>query len=270
MSVSASRIRVKLGALLGRGTAFSPVVGSPFGEDALIAQLAADSNAKRVCVDIGAHDGITMSNSFKLFRSGWTGLAIELDEQRFGELKKLHRGRDINVKQAKVTPANINVMLRVSGIPSDFGVLSLDIDGYDFYVLEAILAEFRPAVICTEINERIPPPLRFALKYSDNYECDGGACYGQSISKVEQLCEQCNYSIVRLICNNVILMPSEIAPASLSAKAAYVEGFAEMPDRKERFPNDGWEPVASMGTPAARDFIEQEFAYRAGKYILED
>ena len=210
-----------------------------------------------------------MSNSFNLFRAGWTGLAIELDEHRFGELKKLHRRRSIDVTQAKVTPGNVNAILRESGIQSDFGALSLDIDGYDFYVLEAILAEFRPAVICTEINERIPPPLRFALKYSDSYECDGGACYGQSISKVEQLCGQCNYSIVRLICNNLILMPSEIAPASLSAKAAYVEGFVAMPDRSEKFPNDGWEPVFTMGAQAARESIEKEFAYRAGQYVLD-
>ena len=210
-----------------------------------------------------------MSNSFNLFRAGWTGLAIELDEHRFGELKKLHRRRSIDVTQAKVTPGNVNAILRASGIPRDFGVLSLDIDGYDFYVLEEILAEFRPAIICTEINERIPPPLRFALKYSDDYECDGGACFGQSISKVEQLCGRCDYSIVKLICNNAILMPSEIAPSSLSAEAAYVEGFVAMPERSEKFPNGRWEPVASMSTSAAREFIEQEFAYRAGAYVLE-
>ena len=40
----------------------------------------------RFCVDIAASDGVTMSNTYALFKEGWEGLAVEYDAELFSKL----------------------------------------------------------------------------------------------------------------------------------------------------------------------------------------
>jgi len=50
---------------------------------------------------------------------------------------------------------------RPTTFKKDFSVLSLDIDGNDYWGAACDLSQFRPQLIVTEINEKIPPPIRF-------------------------------------------------------------------------------------------------------------
>lgn len=56
----------------------------------------------------------------------------------------------------RADPNSIGSLLKSFDIERNLSVLSLDIDGNDYWVLKAILSEFRPALIVTEINEKIP------------------------------------------------------------------------------------------------------------------
>ena len=105
----------------------------------LLASLGVDEGC---VVDIAACDGVTNSNSIGLYREGWRGLAVEGDADSFSRLAWIHR-RSPAVALARlwVTPENVASLLRAYGVPDDFEVLSLDIDGYDHFVLAALLAE---------------------------------------------------------------------------------------------------------------------------------
>ena len=60
---------------------------SHYGEQGLIErQVATLPPELRVCVDIGASDGVSGSNTLPLFRAGWAGLAVEMDGPAFGLL----------------------------------------------------------------------------------------------------------------------------------------------------------------------------------------
>src|SRR5437879_6096309 len=60
---------------------------SNFNEEDIIRDLLGKVKLKhRFCVDIGAGDGETSSNSYHLFRAGWDGLAAEWDGERFAKL----------------------------------------------------------------------------------------------------------------------------------------------------------------------------------------
>jgi len=124
----------------------------------------------RYCVDIAASDGVSMSNTYALFRDGWEGLAVEYDAEKFSKLSRAYRKfSDAILENRKVTPLNIISLLEDNEVPEKFGFLSLDIGGYDYFVLEQILGKFRPTLICTEINEKIPPPLKFTVKWDPKY-----------------------------------------------------------------------------------------------------
>jgi hypothetical protein len=223
------------------------------------------------CVDIGAADGVTMSNSLRLFSRGWSGLAVECDPAAFRRLKSVHAGRDrVTLCAEKVTPPTVVPLLESHRVPKDFGFLSLDIDGYDHFVLERILAEYRPSLICTEINEKIPPPLKFTVRWDPGYTWRRDHFYGQSIEQAAELAGRHRYSLVELYYNNALFVPEEISPfPALTAAEAYRLGYAGKPDRSTRFPwNADVDHLLQMDPEEAVADLNRRFAGRSGEYEL--
>jgi hypothetical protein len=241
-------------------------------EQILIAKYLKELKVEsRQCVDIAASDGVTMSNTYSLFRQGWEGLAVEYDACSFDRLAHAYRKfQGVNLAKCKVTPLNVVSLLKANALPVNFGFLNLDIDGYDYFVLEQILREFRPSLICAEINEKIPPPVKFTVKWDPNYFWKGGNFYGQSISQLHTLCPLFGYSLVELYYNNAFLVPSEnkLFP-SLTPEAAYKKGYQNQPDRLERFPwNANMEPLLSLPPEKAVAFINQVFSDRKDQFQI--
>jgi hypothetical protein len=224
---------------------------------------------KGYCADIAASDGITMSNTYSLYRNGWHGVAVEFDAQKFSNLSNSYVDfQNVNLVKCMVTPINVISLLEANTAPVNFDFLNLDIDGYDYFVLEKILQVYRPKLICVEINEKIPPPIKFAVKWDKNYAWATDHFYGQSISQLNMLINQHKYSLVELHYNNAFLIPTEISPAaSLTPEEAYRVGYLEKTDRKSKFPwNSNMEDVLYMEPQEALDFINNFFSKYHGAY----
>ena len=110
---------------------------------------------------------------------------------------------------AKVTPNNIIEILKQNNIPKVFDFLKIDIDGYDYYVIDKILEHYSPYIICSEINEKIPPPIKFKITYEDDYKGDNTHCYGYSISCLEDILDKYGYDLVQLSYADVFLIKRE-------------------------------------------------------------
>jgi len=221
------------------------------------------------CVDIAASDGITMSNTYALFRSGWEGLAVEHDADKFSKLSRATKKfSGVQLANRKVTPLNIISLLSDNNVPEKFGFLNLDIDGYDYFVLEQILGNFRPMLICAEINEKIPPPLKFTVKWDPQYSWNEDHFYGQSISQLHLLCIRFKYSLVELHYNNAFLIPREInIYPELSPEEAYRVGYQTQPDRKEKFPwNENMEEILSLPPEDAVKFVHAHYKKYKGQF----
>jgi hypothetical protein len=246
--------------------------GSNFGEAEIIADLVAEIGPKQVAVDIGAYDGYSMSNTLRLFIKGWSGLAIECAPDMFAKLSVRYQTfPKVSLAKLRVTPDNIVPLLRTYNVPLDFGFLSLDIDSFDYFVLDRLLEAYRPALICTEINEKVPPPIRFAVTFNDDYSCERGDFYGMSISMLEMAAKRHRYVIVALEYNNAFLIPAEISPVpSLTASEAYDRGYKNRPDRLTKLPwNAGMECVHKLPLPEALKFIRERFSKYEGLYLLD-
>jgi hypothetical protein len=223
----------------------------------------------RYCVDIGASDGVAMSNSFALYKEGWGGIAVECDAGKFSSLAGTYVNfRNINLAKCTITPENILPLLSAFDIPEGFGFLTLDIDGYDYFVLDQILTKYRPTLICAEINEKIPPPVKFTVKWKPEYTWHGDHFYGQSISQLHMLCTRHDYALVELHYNSVFLIPIERSPKhSLTAEEAYRTGYLNRTDRKEKFPwNDNMEDLLHMQPEQALSFIHGFFDKYKGMF----
>jgi hypothetical protein len=86
-------------------------------------------------VEFGAGDGLRNSNTARLLReSGWRGVMIEASDYRFGQLRA-HWGGDERVRlvQARVLPDTVERVFEEAGVPADLDLLSIDIDGNDYW-----------------------------------------------------------------------------------------------------------------------------------------
>jgi hypothetical protein len=259
-------LQLKWGTRLGRKSGFSN-----FDEERILKHFIADllpRDHSRTAVDIGAGDGVKASNTFALFLEGWRGLGVESHSRRARRLAKAYKKfPDVTACRSSVAPSNVVELLRSHDIPKDFSVLSLDIDSYDFAVLDSILSSFHPYLIVTEINEKIPPPIRFVVKYDPGFQA-AHHFFGHSIASLGDLCERHGYVIISLEYNNAFIAPADLPGVRpLSVEQAYLEGYLERPDRHAKFHrNYDMEVLQTLSAEEGVKFIEEYFAKLRGKY----
>jgi len=237
--------------------------------DKYIEQFGIESHS-RTAVDIGAGDGIRSSNSYHLFLRGWHGLGIEADDAKYRRLQKTYsQFQNVIPCHSTVTVENVISTLQTNKIEHDFGMLSKDIDGNDYWVLDAILEHYRPKLIVSEYNEKIPPPLRFVVNYEPHFELRHHF-YGYSIAKLEDLLKKHDYVLLEVEYNNVFLAPRESGAEPRSIEEAYAEGYRDRPDRREKFvDNADMEPLLAMDPDEAVEFINNFYGDEAGKFTVE-
>jgi hypothetical protein len=272
MAKKAQRYLNRLGLHLQRAKQrFKQSGFSNFDEERMLERFIAEllpTDHSRTAVDIGAGDGLRGSNTYALFLAGWGGLGIEGDERRARRLARAYKNLEgVAALHALVTPANVVELLKAHNVPREFGVLSLDIDSYDYWVLDALLGSFRPRLVVTEINEKIPPPVKFVVGYDPDFRLQHHF-FGYGIASLEDLCERHDYALIALEYNNAFLAPRELRGArALDAATAYRHGYLERPDRRERFPNNhDMEALHSLAPAEAVAFLNRFFARHKGKY----
>lgn len=274
MAKKAQRYINRLGLHLQRAKQrFKRIGFSNFDEERMLEHFIAEllpADHSRTAVDVGAGDGMRGSNTYALFLAGWSGVGVEGDEKRARRLARAYKNFEgVAALHALVTPSNVVALLKAQNIPREFGVLSLDIDSYDYWVLDALLGSFRPQLVVTEINEKIPPPVKFVVNYDPDFRLQHHF-FGYGIASLEDLCERHGYALVALEYNNAFLAPRELRGVRpLDAATAYRSGYLERPDRRARFPNNSdMESLHSLTPAEAVAFLNRFFASHKGKYEL--
>src|ERR1700691_2612886 len=103
----------------------------------ILAKLGIDGG---FVVDVAAGDGVSYSSTLGLFRNDrWSGLAVEMDPEKFAQLAYLYADFNCQLARCRVTPGNIDSLLKGHEIPNDFDFLNLDIDSYDLFVIKELL-----------------------------------------------------------------------------------------------------------------------------------
>lgn len=225
-------------------------------------------------VDIAAGDGVTQSCTLPLVRrSYWRSLGIELDDHRFRLLSYAWaRFPGASTVQARVTPDSIVPLLREHGVPGRFEVLNLDLDSYDRDVLTALLAFFRPAVITMEINEKVPPPVHFAVVYDPSHVWREDHFFGCSLVAAAAAARPAGYVLEALEYNNAFFVREDVAAgriADRSAEAAYDVGYRNRWDRREMFPwNHDVEHLLRLSPEDVVRDLRRRFAAYEGRFEL--
>lgn len=133
----------------------------------------------------GAYEGSVMSNTRSLKRSGWAGFGVDAADTQ-----------DEWVIKQFIKPDNVIDTLKQQNTPKKFAFLNLDLDSSDFWVLQRLLTEYKPRLICTEFNGTLDPNESVVLKYEDGYSWDRTSKYGYSFAAGKKLLQQNGYVII--------------------------------------------------------------------------
>jgi hypothetical protein len=116
-------------------------------------------------INLGANDGKSLDPVYSLFSCGARGLAVELNKDLLNVLNTNLPWDRVRKLSQRVSPLSIVDMLLMAGSPRAPDVFKIDIDSYDISVVDALLQNgtLTPTLILIEINEKIPPPIQFAI-----------------------------------------------------------------------------------------------------------
>ena len=134
---------------------------------------------------------------------GWRGLFID------GESYPAQLG----VKQEFVTAENINKLLANYMVPEDFDLFSLDIDGNDYWVWEAL--EYQPSVVVIEYNAAIASSESKTIPYDPAFDWSAHGrtkYYGASLLALERLAQRKGYVLVYANGVNAFFVRSGLVP----------------------------------------------------------
>ena len=162
-------------------------------------QLVNDENVQNIFVDIGAGDGIDMSNTFNLVKRGYKGFMIEANNSKFAKMATIYREFDnIVLLKSKVTPKNVGFLMEGFGLPAVTKILNLDIDSYDYPVLKELLDKFKFQFLILEINPIFPMSIDFTVEFSDKHVWSNNLFQGASVSLFYKLLTKYEYSIIHI------------------------------------------------------------------------
>ena len=149
-------------------------------------------------VEFGCGDGIE-NNSYALLFQDWNGLWIDGSSKN---IKKIQNGlpKTIESGQLKVVESfikkgNINEIITDHISDEEIDLLSIDIDGNDYFIWDTITC-IRPRVLIMEYNAKFAPPVRYCMDYDPNHQWDYTDHGGVSLKFIEEKAGEKGYALV--------------------------------------------------------------------------
>ena len=223
-------------------------VESQNGEDGIIKHIfnILPPSENRHCVEFGAWDGKYLSNCFNLVSNlGWFGLFIEANDKKFAQLL-LNHGQSINATCFRRFvefdgPNRLDNLIEEANFPLDFDLLSIDIDGADYFVWES-LQRFRPRVVVIEFNPSIPNDVIFVQAKSMNTH------QGASLLALVMLGRQKGYELICVTETNAIFVLNEYYPLFGLTSNDVTTLFAPLSDGRIFYGYDSYIHICGMPT----------------------
>jgi hypothetical protein len=206
------RIRLFLDPRLNR---YSRNIYSQNGEDGIIQEILHRLQiAGGWVVEFGAWDGITYSNTFRLIQSNgnhFRAVYIEGDRYRFTELQRTAetkaKGRIIPICAFIQQSGSdcLDTILSHTPVPIDFELLSIDVDGMDYYIWESF-KQYYPKIVVIEINSSFPSDIEYLHGHGEKP--------GSSFLSMLKLAQKKGYT---LVCHtgNMIFVRNDLVPKVL-------------------------------------------------------
>lgn len=165
---------------------YSHGVYSQNGEDGIIQMIfKVIGTTNNYFVEFGTQDGSECNTRYLREHDKWTGLMMD---------GGFHNSF-IGLHKEFITLKNILQLFKKYKVPKTFDLLSIDIDGNDFYIWNKICTEYTPRVIIVEYNSSYGLEDK-TIVYKDNFYFNKSLYFGASLTTFLKLARKHKYSLV--------------------------------------------------------------------------
>ena len=182
---------------------------------------------ERSFLEIGTDDYSECNTRFLARHRHWSGVFVDGNRKRVEIFEREARRWELDVTPVAkfVRPDNIESLIAESGLGTSFGLLSLDIDGNDYWVLDA-MKEARPAIIVVEYNSLFGPTADVSVPFHADFQRTkahhSNLIFGVSLEAATRLLRGRGYALVH--CEsagvNAFYVRSELLPSGISERSA--------------------------------------------------
>ncbi len=174
-------------------------VYSQNGEDGILQEIFNRIwTTDRRFVEIGTADGLENNTAFLLLKE-WSGCWIEAHPHFCRKIREkfgfLIQKNVLHLEEAFLTVENVNSIFERATTPTEFDLLSMDIDGNDYWLWKA-LDQYRPRVVVIEYNGLFPPDTSWIMAYDPKHVWRGSRHYGASLLALTDLALAKGYCLV--------------------------------------------------------------------------
>ena len=180
------------------------------GEDGILDVLRKNLlSSNRYFIEIGAADGIENNSGWLLVAEKYNGMLIEGSAQLVERARRTVVGYSIGAECHNMFVTKESVRdIKAMAIHHDPDVFTLDIDGIDYYIAQAILdGGFRPKIFVVEYNSVYGSERSMTIKYQPDFVFTKAhpthLYYGVSISGWRKFFEKYGYRFVTVDRNGV-------------------------------------------------------------------
>lgn len=177
-------------------------------------------------VEICAGDGIECNTANLLLNHRWTGLLVDGNAENVRRARDFYRTRPEtrhwppDIVHAWITRENINEVILSAGYSGEIELLSLDVDGVDYWIWEA-LSVVHPRVVVLEYNHLLGPNVSLSVPYRPDFVAEftkyGSDYAGASLQAFIGSGRRKGYRFVgaNAIGTNAFFVRNEISPTLL-------------------------------------------------------
>jgi hypothetical protein len=177
-------------------------VYSQWGEDGIIQFLVKHiSIEKKIFVEFGVEDYKQSNTRFLLVNNNWSGLILDSSQDNISAIKndKIYWNFNLKAICSFVSAENINEILIDNGLTGEIGLLSIDVDGNDYWIWKAITA-INPIIVVIEYNYRFGTKTTVTIPYDKAFQRSEAhhsmIYFGSSLKALLLLAKSKGYSFI--------------------------------------------------------------------------
>jgi hypothetical protein len=177
-------------------------VFSQFGDDGIIQYLIhAIDIPHHSFIEFGVENYMESNTRFLLMHNNWKGLVIDSgkDNIKFIRNHEIYWKHELTAVEQFITKENINTIISDSGFSGNTGIVSIDVDGNDFWIWKTINV-VAPVVVIIEFNSGFGPNFSVTIPYSADFNRTKAHCsnlyWGCSLKALSLLAEEKGYFFI--------------------------------------------------------------------------
>jgi len=216
-------------------------VFSQGGADGLLQHLLRHVTVSHpIFVEFGVGDYRESNTRFLAVNNHWSGLLLEADASAVAAIRQdpIYWQRNLKAAQAFITRDTIDGLLVQHGMKGPIGVLSIDVDGNDYWIWDTIHS-VTPAIVIVEYNHRFGPERAVSIPYDPEFRRDRAhpsmIYYGASLAALAALGRRKGYALVGCtrLGNDAFFVRKELLSLPLRERTP-ADAFVASPCRESR------------------------------------